>query len=121
MFDLPSQLVERAHKGQVVLFVAAGCSIPSGLPNDSGLAARVADVIWTRLGSPPTLKLFNQFSFGSVEPRLDQVAQRLLDAFGSLDPFLQIVCNFSEWTTAKPTLIHHVLARLSREQCLCLV
>jgi len=114
MVDIPNELVDVFCAGRAVLFLAAGCSIPSGISSADELAQRVAREYHARSGQQTALESFNEQTFGSPNPTLDVIAEYFFRRDGGrLDSFVNLV-PFAEWTRP-PNDAHRGVVRLARE------
>lgn len=96
MIDLPSELIDRFREGRATFFLAAGCSILSGIPSAQVVARQVALAEYERSDSPDDLTKFKEATFGAADPQLDVVAEYFFQRDGNLAEFLSAI-RFDEW------------------------
>ena len=92
--DIPEELIETIVRGDCVLFIGAGLSIPAGLPRWSDLLSPLYD----KIGAPP-----------DTDPLT--VAQ-VFEARESRRQLIAFISEKTDTTRIKPTKNHELLANL---------
>lgn len=110
---IPDDLVMSVVGKKVVFFVAAGCSVPSGLPSASTLAESVAAKAWAASVQGAALADFKLACFGTQDPTLDGVAEWFEQEDGNLDRFFDLL-DIPSWRV-RPNLAHAGMLRLAEE------
>lgn len=114
MPDIPDELVQAFRDRRATFFLAAGCSIPSGIPSAREVAEQVALAEYVRAGSPGDFPQFKTGRFGSQDPDLDDVAEYYYArGGGDLADFVSLI-RFDGWNVPS-NQTHKGVVRLARE------
>lgn len=108
---IPGDVINAFFERRGVFFIAAGASMPNGLPSAGELARQVA--LGAHAGESSPFREFCTTTFGAEAPSLDDVAEFFYQRDGNLSAFARLI-PFQQWSVP-PTEAHRGIARLALE------